>query len=277
MQSQSVQSQSVQSQSVKVMIMDPKSKIAGKTALVTGGARRVGKAIALALARDGANVVINYHSSAGPAEETAAEVRALGVGALPVQANVADLDQVNAMVAAALDRFGAVDILVNSASLWRKTPFPMQDLTDWHRVTGILINGPFYCANALAPMMLERGGGAIINIVDLAAWTPWADFIAHSVGKAALLALTRQLALELAPAVRVNAVAPGPVLPPPDYDQERLAQVAGRTLLNRWGEVQDLVDAVLFLIQASYITGEVIVVDGGERYGHLKFTGTNSG
>ena len=244
--------------------------ISGRTALVTGGAHRLGKAITLALAQAGANIVVNYHSSAGPAEETAAEARALGVGGLPVQADVANLEQVNAMVAAAHGRFGAVDILVNGASLWIKTPFPMEDLTDWHRVTDILIHGPLYCANAVAPLMLERGEGAIINIVDLSAWQPWPNYTAHSVGKAGLMALTRQLALELAPTVRVNAVAPGPVLPPPEYGEEKIAQTAGRTLLNRWGTAQDVVDAVMFLVRASYVTGEVIVVDGGERYGHRK-------
>jgi NAD(P)-dependent dehydrogenase (short-subunit alcohol dehydrogenase family) len=238
----------------------------GKAALITGGAHRVGKAITLALAQGGANVVINYHSSAGPAEETVAEARALGVDAIAVRADVAQPDQVDGMVATALDRFGAVDILVNSASLWHKTPFPTEDVSDWHRVTGILINGSFYCANAIAPGMLDRGAGSIVNIVDLSVWKPWHNFTAHAVGKAALLALTRQLALELAPAVQVNAVAPGPVLPPPDYDEGQIAAVAARTLKKRWGTANDVADAVLFLIKADYITGEVIVVDGGERY-----------
>jgi NAD(P)-dependent dehydrogenase (short-subunit alcohol dehydrogenase family) len=238
----------------------------GKAALITGGAHRVGKAITLALAGAGANVIVNYHSSAGPAEETAAEAQALGVDAIALQADVAQLDQVNRMVDIALERFGAVDILVNSASLWRKTPFPTQDVSDWHRVTGILINGSFYCANALAPGMLDREEGAIVNIVDLSVWKPWRNFTAHAVGKTALLALTRQLALELAPAVQVNAVAPGPVLPPPDYDEGQIAAVAARTLKKRWGTADDVADAVIFLIKADYITGEVIVVDGGERY-----------
>lgn len=245
-------------------------EIKGKTALVTGGAHRVGKAIALGLAGAGANVVINYHSSARPAEETVAQVRVAGVDALAFQADVSDPDQVDAMVSAATDRLGAVQILVNAASLFRKTPFPMEDLTDWHRVTRTLIDGSLYCANAVAPAMLEQGEGAMVNIVDLAAWQPWPDFTAHSVGKAALWALTQQLALELAPAVQVNAIAPGPVLPPPGYDEEQTARVARRTLKDRWGSPQDVVDAVLFLVRATYITGEVIVVDGGERYGHHK-------
>jgi NAD(P)-dependent dehydrogenase (short-subunit alcohol dehydrogenase family) len=242
----------------------------GKTALVTGGAHRVGKAITLALARAGANVVINYHTSADAAEETAAEADALGVGTLISQANVSDRQQVEAMVAAAKDRFGSIDILVNGASRFEKTPFPTQDVSAWHRVLDILIHGSFYCANAVAPLMLERGEGAIVNIVDLAAWEPWPDFAAHSVGKAGLMALTRQLALELAPAIRVNAVAPGPVLPPPDYTEAQMARVAQRTLLNRWGVADDVSRAVTYLIQADYVVGEVIIVDGGERFGHHK-------
>jgi 3-oxoacyl-[acyl-carrier protein] reductase/pteridine reductase len=246
--------------------MNPK----GKTALITGGAHRVGKAITLALAQAGANVVINYHNSAEAAESTVAEARALDVGALAVQANIANHDQVEAMVKAAAERFGSVDILVNSASLWRQTPFPSSDLADWHQVTSILINGSFYCANAVAPLMLARGAGAIINIVDLSAWEPWPNFIGHSVGKAALLAMSRQLALELAPAVRVNAVAPGPVLPPPDYGEEKIARTARKTLLNRWGTAEDVAEAVLYFVRANYVTGEVIAVDGGERFGHRK-------
>ncbi|NKQ36446.1 MAG: SDR family oxidoreductase [Chloroflexi bacterium] len=246
--------------------MNPK----GKTALITGGAVRVGKAITLALAQAGANVVINYHSSVEAAEATAVTAQSFGVGTLPVQANVGDADKVADMVAAAQAEFGSVDILVNSASLWRQTPFPTDNLDDWHRVTNILINGAFYCANAVAPLMLARGGGVIINIIDLAAYEPWPDFMAHCVGKAALLAMSRQLALELAPAVRVNAVAPGPVLPPPDYSAAKIAQTAARTLLNRWGTPEDIADAVLFFVRADYVTGEALAVDGGQRFGHRK-------
>jgi 3-oxoacyl-[acyl-carrier protein] reductase/pteridine reductase len=242
----------------------------GKTALITGGAHRVGKAITLGLARAGANVVINYHTSAAAAQATAVEARSLGVQALPVQADVADRQQVEAMVRAGIDHFGGVDILVNGASHFEKTPFPTRDVAAWHRVIDILIHGSFYCANALAPMMLERAQGIIVNIVDLSAWQPWANFAAHSVGKAGLLALTRQLALELAPTVRVNAVAPGPVLPPPGYSQAQIARMAQKTLLNRWGADDDVAQAVMYLVEADYITGEVIVVDGGERFGHRK-------
>ncbi len=242
-------------------------KIEGKTALVTGGAHRVGKAIAMTLAQAGANVVINYYSSDTAARETVREAEALGVGGLAVQADVGELDQARALVAAAADRFGAVDILVNSASIWQSTPLPMGDFADWHRVLGLLVHGSMYLADAVAPMMQERGEGAIVNIVDLSAWKPFSGFVAHSVGKAGLLALTRSLALELAPAVSVNAIAPGPVLPPPDYSEDQNARIAARTLKGHWGTAQDVADAAKFLVAADYITGEVLVVDGGERLG----------
>lgn len=242
----------------------------GKVALVTGGARRVGRAVTLMLARAGAHVVVNYHTSAEAAAATAAEAHAAGVEALPWQCDVADWEAVQEMAAAVANRFGGVDVIVNSADLFAQTPFPTGDPTTWRRVTAVALDGPFYVCNSLTPGMLARGGGAIVNIVDLSVWEPWPNFTAHAVGKAGLLALTRQLALELAPTVRVNAVAPGLVLPPPDMDERRARGLAERTLLGRWGEPADVARAVRYLIEADYVTGEVLAVDGGERYGHRK-------
>jgi NAD(P)-dependent dehydrogenase (short-subunit alcohol dehydrogenase family) len=246
---------------------------AGKVALVTGGAHRVGKAITMMLARAGAHVVVNYHSSADAALRTVAEAEAAGVQAMAIRCDVADWDQVQTMHAAIEARFGGVDIIVNSASLFERMTFPADDLEVWHRVTAISIDGPFYVCNSLVPGMLARGGGAIVNIVDLSAWEPWPKFMAHSVSKAALLALTRQLALELAPTIRANAVAPGPVLPPPDANRQSVAAAAERTLLGRWGSPDDVAKAVRYLIEADFVTGDVITVDGGERFGHRKPSG----
>ncbi len=239
-----------------------------KTALVTGGGVRVGRAITLALAEAGASVVVNYSRSAREAEETAAAAQVLGVGALPVMADIGDPDQVARMVAQANERFGGVDLLVNSASLWAQSPIPTGDVTSWRRIISVALDGAFYCSNAVAPHMLAKGEGAIVNIVDLSAWEPWPNYGAHSVAKAGLMALTRQLALELAPAVRVNAVAPGPVLPPLDYSPAKVERTARKTLLGRWGNPGDIAGAVLFLFQADYITGDCLIVDGGERFGH---------
>ena len=243
-------------------------EIRNKVAVVTGGAHRVGKAITMMLAQAGADVIVNYHRSRAAADETVKEAQALGVRARAIQCDVADWQQVQRMAGDIIDEFGGVDIIVNSASLFDQTPFPTDDIGAWQRVTGISIDGPFYVCNTLVPTMLARGGGTIVNIVDLSAWEPWPNFAAHSVSKAGLLAFTKQLALELAPTIRANAVAPGPVMPPPDYDEQRAAKAAQGTLLKRWGTPEDVAFAVRYLIEAEYVTADVITVDGGERYGH---------
>ncbi len=242
--------------------MDPK----GKVALVTGGAVRVGRALTLGLARSGCDVVVNYHRSAGPAAETAAEARALGVRALAVQADVGDPEAVAALVHTVEERFGGVDLLVNSASPFVKGRLQETTLEMWHAVLRALLDGPFLLCRAFAPGMQARGAGLIVNMLDRGAFSPWPDFLAHSVGKTGLLALTRNLAMELAPAVRVNAIVPGPVLPPPGYSPEARERIAGETLLRRWGSPEDVVGALRYLVGADYVTGEVLFVDGGERW-----------
>nr|ALG03734.1 putative oxidoreductase [uncultured bacterium] len=244
--------------------------IKGKTALVTGGAVRIGKAITLGLARAGANVVINYNSNAEEATKTAQEAEAFGVSAMIVQANIAELEQDQRMFAEIHAKMGLVDILVNSASPFHTTPVPTDDYTNWHLVTGVLVNGSFYVSNLAAKDMLAKKEGAIVNIVDLTIWEAWPNFTAHSVGKSALFALNRQLALELKPYVRVNAVCPGPVLAPPDYSEAKRARTADKTLLERWGTPEDVSQAVNFLIEADYINADIIRVDGGQRYATRK-------
>ena len=245
-------------------------RLEGRTALITGGAKRVGRAITLAFARAGANVVINYNASADAASDTAAAAEALGVEALTARANVSDYAEVGAMVDAAVDRFGTIDVLVNNASSFLPDPLPTDDLSVWHHSIDTLVHGPFYCANRVAPAMLANDGGVIIGIGDLTAFEPWPGFAGHAVGKGAILSLTRQLALELAPTIRANAVVPGPALRPLDYDDETYQRVADDTLLERWGTPEEMAHAVLFLVEADYITGEVITVDGGQRFGHRK-------
>jgi len=242
----------------------------GKTALVTGGAKRVGRVISLTLAEAGANVVINYNTSADEADATAAEVEAFGVGALPVAADVGDYGAVEAMVDAATTRFGGVDVLVNNASSFHADPFPTTDLTVWNQAISTLVNGPFNCTNLVAPSMLERGGGAIVSVSDLSAFEAWPGYIGHAVGKSAILAMTRQFALELAPTVRANAVVFGPALRPHDYDDDRYQRTADKTLLDRWGTPEEMAHAVKYLIEADYVTGEYLVIDGGQRFGHRK-------
>jgi NAD(P)-dependent dehydrogenase (short-subunit alcohol dehydrogenase family) len=237
----------------------------GKAALVTGGAVRVGKAIALALAAAGADVVINYHSSVDAAIETVAEIEALGRRALAVKADVSQGNQVQTLVDAAVERLGRLDVLVNSASLWRRTPWAELDEAAWDQLVDIALKGPFLCARAAAPHLTAHGDGAIVNIVDLSAIIPFRNYLPHSAAKAGLVNLTYSLAMELAPAVRVNAIAPGPVLPPPEYTEQQVQAAARRTLIGRWGTAEDVAQAALFLTQAPYITGVMLPVDGGER------------
>ena len=237
----------------------------GKAALVTGGAVRVGKAIALALAAAGADVVINYHSSADAAIETVAEIEALGRRALAVMADVSQGSQVQTLVDAAVERLGRLDVLVNSASLWRRTPWAELDEAAWDQLVDIALKGPFLCARAAAPHLTAHGDGAIVNIVDLSAIIPFRNYLPHSAAKAGLVNLTYSLARELAPAVRVNAIAPGPVLPPPEYTEQQVQAAARRTLIGRWGTAEDVAQAAVFLTQAPYITGVMLPVDGGER------------
>lgn len=242
----------------------------GTTALVTGGAVRVGKAITLGLARAGANVVINYSRDSAQAVQTAREAESHGVSAMIVRANIADWEQVKSMFDAIHESGQTIDVLVNNASLWKQTPFPTDSIEDWHTVTGILINGAFYVSNLAARDMLEKKAGAIVNIVDISITEAWPKFAAHVVGKSALMAMTRQFALDLAPYVRVNAVCPGPVLPPPDYSPEKVAKTAAKTLLGRWGTPEDISRAVNFMIESDFINAESVTVDGGQRYGHRK-------
>lgn len=241
----------------------------GKTALITGGAHRVGKAITMMLAAQGANVIVNYNAAHTEAEQTIQEAQALGVEAVAIQCDVADLAAVSAMTAQINERFGGVDIIVNSASYFGQTPFPSADpaiYERWHQVTRISIDGPFYICNQLAPTMQQRGGGVIVNIVDLSVWYPWPNFMAHAVGKAGLLALTQSLAVELAPAIRANAIAPGLVEPPPGQSEKKIAASAQRNLLKRWSGSDAIAHAVRYLIEADFVTGEVLTIDGGERY-----------
>ncbi len=245
-------------------------EITGKTALVTGGAVRVGKAISLELAKAGANVIVNYSSSEKEALETVKAIEAFGQRAIPIQADVSNWQSVQNMFDQIHEQIGSVDILVNNSSPWKKSPVPTTSMDAWHFVTGVQVNGAFYVSNLAAIDMMASKEGAIVNIVDLSAWEAWPNLTAHAVGKSALLAMTRQFALELHPFVRVNAVVPGPVLPPPDYSPQQIERAANKTLLNRWGTPQDISKTVRFLIESDFINAEWITVDGGERFGRRK-------
>jgi len=227
--------------------------LSGKTALVTGGARRVGRAIVEELARAGCRVVVHYN---GSADDAHALERSLAGSAVLAQADLRDRDAAGRLVAAA----GApLDILVNSAAGYARTPLATMDDGAWDDLIAL---------NLSAPMRLMReaaraGVASIVNIVDVAAWQPWAHWSAYATSKAALLHLSRCLAVELAPRTRVNCVAPGTVIFPDDWDEARRARQLAKVPLGRAGAPADVARAVRFLCEEDYLTGACIPVDGG--------------
>ena len=236
----------------------------GRSVVVTGGAHRVGGALALAFARAGADVVVNYHTSAEEARATVRAIEALGRRALGVQADVAAPAEARALIATAQRELGRIDVLVNSASRFDRAPLAQITPEEWDRVLGVNLKGPFLLAQAAADALRESRG-SIINILDLSAFQAWPSYVHHAVSKAGLLHLTRCLARALAPHVRVNAVAPGTVLPPDDFDGNDNAGGLDRRVLERPGTPEDVADAAVFLATAEFITGEVLVVDGGRH------------
>ncbi len=239
----------------------------GKTVLVTGGAKRVGAAICRRLHAAGAGIAIHYRSSLYEALALQAELNELRAGsALAVQTDLLDVAALPAMVEQVVRHFGCLDALVNNASSFYATPLTEVDDTQWNDLIGTNLKAPLFLAQAAAAE-LRRRHGAIINIADIHAERPMQGHLLYSVAKAGLVALTRALAQEMAPQVRVNAVAPGVIVWPEDaewQDEERRRKIVAHTLLKREGEPDDVAKAVQFLLgDAPYITGQVISVDGG--------------
>ncbi len=235
--------------------------LSGKTALVTGAAKRVGREIALALARRGANVVVHYNTSAADARRVVAEIEALGVKALAVRANQSKAREVREAVRKAAQRFGGIDVLVNCAAVFQRTPFAALTERDWDFHLDANLKGPFLFALEASRYMRR---GKIVNFADWVAWRPYRNYLPYVVSKAGVVCLTKALAKELAPNIQVNAVAPGPVLLPSDFTEPQKRAVRNATLLKRLGSPADVVAAVLFLLEGSdFITGHVVVVDGG--------------
>jgi NAD(P)-dependent dehydrogenase (short-subunit alcohol dehydrogenase family) len=238
-------------------------QIKGSTVLITGAATRVGREIALWLARRGANIVFSYYLADEPWQETQAEIENFGVGCLAVQTEVRDRKQVNALVQAAFERYGRIDVLINNASVWLKAPFLEIGEADWDLAMDVNLKGPFLCAQAVASLMLKQGGGVMINITDLSAFQVWPGYAHHASSKAGLVALTKSLAVELAPTIRVNAIAPGTVLLPPNAPPAKIEWAVENSLLKRVGSPQDVAQLVEFLISNDFATGSVYFVDGG--------------
>jgi len=239
-------------------------ELAGRVALVTGGGRRLGRALAEALGRKGARVAVHYNASADGADETVATIRAAGGEAERFHGDLSRADAVAPLVAAVLARFGGLDVLVNSAAVMERTPFGAVTAGQWDAMFALNLRAPFLLSQAAAPALVERGG-VIINMADLAAFESWPAYVPHGISKAGIVQMTRALARVLAPAVRVNAIAPGAVLLPDDWDDASGQHLEQTTPLRRLGSPDDVVGAMLYLIAADYVTGETIIVDGGRH------------
>jgi NAD(P)-dependent dehydrogenase (short-subunit alcohol dehydrogenase family) len=239
-------------------------RLQGRVALVTGGAKRVGRVIAETLAQRQAHVVITYQTSAAEADEAVQQLTRHGVQAEAFRADQSKAADVRRLMERIQKRFGRLDVLVNNASIFERTPLDALDEAQWDRHLDVNLKGPFLCALHGGRMMRAGQGGVIVNIADWAGERPYADYLPYCVSKAGVIGLTKALAKELAPKIRVVAIAPGPVLPPPDMTSAERQRAVRRVPLQRWGTPQDVANAVLFAIEGSdFITGSMIYVDGG--------------
>lgn len=239
----------------------PAMELAGRIALVTGGAHRLGGALSLALAEAGADVLVHYHTAAAEAAALVTRIQGLGRRAVAVAADLTDATAAGWLIDQACQELGSLDVLVNSAALFERGSVQELSVAAWDRVMALNVRAPFLLARTAAPTLARRGG-AIINIADLSAFQPWPSYPHHSVSKAALVHLTLVLARALAPQVRVNCIAPGTVLPHPGLAMDEPAAREPRVVA-RAGTPADVARALIYLLEEDFVTGETLIVDGG--------------
>jgi NAD(P)-dependent dehydrogenase (short-subunit alcohol dehydrogenase family) len=239
-----------------------------RVVLITGG-KRIGQAVARELASHGAHIALSYRGSKAEADHTAADVRGLGRRAAVIAADVGKVRDCEAVVASTVAEFGGIDIVVNMASIYEATPFDEMTESDWQRNMDVNLRSAFLVSRAAVPHMRRRGGGRIINFADWLAESgrpAYKGFVAYYTAKAGVIALTEALALELgADQILVNAIAPGPILPPPDLSDEEREEVAKGTPLGRWGGAIEIAKAVRMFVESDFISGETLRVDGGRH------------
>ena len=243
---------------------DAGDNLTGRVALVTGAGRRVGRAIALALGARGMHVVVHFNGSRTGADETARLIIDAGGQAIVEQADLTQVEAANELVDRAIAWRGALSALVNSAAIMLRTPVGETTTPDWDTMFALNVRAPYFLSQRAAPA-LAASQGAIVNIADLAAFESWPAYVPHGMTKAAVVQMTRAMARALAPGVRVNAVAPGVVLLPEGWSEEEAEHLRSTTPLRRLGSPEDVAQVVLFLLEAQYVTGEVIRVDGGRH------------
>jgi NAD(P)-dependent dehydrogenase (short-subunit alcohol dehydrogenase family) len=238
----------------------PDKSLAGHVALVTGGSKRIGRSIALRLASDGADIIVNYDSSKSEADSLVSELKSLGRRALAVQADVSHRADVQKLFTATENEFGRLDILVNNAGMFFAAKFEELTEEQWDHILNVNLKSQFLCAQSAAPIMRRQGRGRIINLSSLGGLLPWPGYTHYCVSKAGSIMLTRCLARALGPEILVNSIAPGTIQfpgEPPDEDYIR------RVPLHRTGTGEDIAEAVAYLTKADFVTGQILVVDGG--------------
>jgi pteridine reductase len=236
-------------------------QLLNQVAVVTGSGKRLGREVALGLAERGADVVIHYRSSADDAQKVVAEIEKLGRRSVAVQADLDDVSQIGSLFEKAAAQLGRLDILVNSAASFVQTEFVKTTEKEWSVSLDTNLKAPFFCSQAAAPF-LKKTGGSIVNFADVGGILGWTGYIPHSISKAGVVMLTRCLAKELAPEVRVNAIASGTITLPDDAP-ELEANFIKQAPLKRSGKPVDIVDAVAYLATAKFVTGHTLVIDGG--------------
>ena len=236
----------------------------GKTGLVTGGAHRVGRAIVLALAERGCDVMVHYHRSRAEAVQTAAQAGRLGVRATLCCADLRQSGGVQSLFGQFDREFDCLDLLVNSAAVLEPVGLLAATEADWQATIDLNLKAAFFCVQAAAQRMRRHGGGAVVNISDVAGQRAWSRYPIHSISKAGLDMLTRAAALALAPDIRVNGVAPGPVEKPTRMTDDRWQEIGGALPLRRPGNAADVAAAVIFCLENDYLVGDTIAVDGGD-------------
>lgn len=238
-------------------------KLEGHVALVTGAGHRVGRALAVALGRERMNVAVHYNKSVKEADETVDLIVEAGGKAHSFGADLSDPESPRTLLQAVANELGTLHVLVNSAAVMKRHPFGSITTADWNETMSLNLRAPFFLAQAASTDMTE--GGAIVNISDLAAFETWPSYIPHSISKAGIIKMTEALARVLAPSIRVNAIAPGAVLLPDEWEEKTGERLSDTTPLRRLGDPQDVVDAMLYLLHSDFVTGETIIVDGGRR------------
>jgi Dehydrogenases with different specificities (related to short-chain alcohol dehydrogenases) len=234
-----------------------------KVALVTGAGHRVGRAFAVALAARGFEVAVHYNAAAAPADETVRIIEQAGGKARKFACDLTSADGPSSLVATVLDQMKRLDVVINSAAVMLRTPVDEITVGEWDKIFALNLRAPFFVAQAAARVMTD--GGVIINIADLAAFETWPAYVPHAISKSGVVKMTESLAKVFAPKLRVNAIAPGAILLPDDWDEDAARKFASTTPLKRLGSPDDAVAAMLYLLDAGYVTGETIVVDGGRR------------